>query len=207
MINSITHSVFGCSLNDNYIHVDAFELISTFVSLPPATWRLADQEVVYTIPTSQITRPVQDNTTYTLISDFEGVEPLTRMVTMREQPRTFKLRDITKPLSIDRMTVFRERVDTTPFSLKEGAMFSDVGVSTRIRHVTNVYAGREWRWELRETYRAPSRDITEPLHFYFTNTPRYEVHLFTDGDVSYSELTSFLSVALPKSYNRFTSFS
>lgn len=206
MINSIVHSVFGCSLNNNYVSEEAFELIRAFVSLPPATWTLLDQEVWYSVPVSQIARPVQENTQYLVISDFEGIEPITRMITRRELPRRYRLRDVLKPLAIDRMTIFHETVDTSPFTLKENAEFSDVGVHTRLRRVVNVYAGREWTWELREVYRAPFRDLADPTNFYFSGMPRYEVHLFTDGDVGCTELMSFLSVALPNPYNRFTPF-
>ena len=206
MISSITHSVFGCSLNETYVDAEAFELISAFVSLPPASWVVLDQEVWYDVPVSQISRPVQESTRYFLISDFEGIEPITRIVTNCELPRRLRLRDASKPLSIDRITIYRETIETSPFAMKENAEFSDVSVHSRIRRVTNVYAGRKWTWELREVHRAPYRDLYDLSSFYFTAKPRYEIHLFTDGHVSITEIVSFLSVALPNCYNRLTPF-
>lgn len=178
--------------------------MKSFVSLPPADFYVLDQEVVYTIPYTQVVQG-RATSSYQLISDFQLSSSGCQMLTPHDHEKQFQLMSTAYPLSsIAGFTLHQETVSNSPFLLRHDAVFSDVEVHTRIRQVFNVYDSQTWTWDFREVLILPqtNHDYRDPF-LYFSHPPQYQVTLFPPANVTIACIQDFLTIALPTSLNQY----
>lgn len=197
--------VLFCSrCQDRFVTEEIFEVMKSFTSLPPSNFYLLDQEIVYTVPYTQL---VHGNVTssYQIVSDCHLTDTRCQKLQPYSHYRHFDLKTTAYPLNtIAGFTLHHEIIDNTPFLLRPESSFSDVEIHTRIRQVENLYEDDLWIWDFREIYLVPyTSHEHHDQYLYFKRPPRYQVTLFPPATLDVPRLLRFLEVALPTSLNQY----
>lgn len=195
-----TRITFGSRLNDAYIGSRVFECLKEFVSLPPADYYILDQEIVYTIPPSQVLRG-DPRSVYLLHSDFEFTDVVFNCLT--PVGPCVRLDPVSPCDDFDRIFLQDEQQSREGFVLVENSAYSDVELRTRIRQIETIWNGDIWLWEFFEVLRHPYRDVNNPKYIYFRDAPVYSVNLYAPHVVTPTEVTSFLYWSLPDRFNKY----
>jgi hypothetical protein len=147
--------------------------------LPGIAVTVLEQAIVYTVPVSQVVRPIIKNGQYTILSEMDGslVEPRVAKLEYR-LPATYKLSSTADTRSVDRVTIYHEEIEKGLLLIPH-AKYSDAKLYTRRTTVTHEGWGRQWTFHFREVYYYPMENDTDP-HLYFTGQPRYEIEVVTD---------------------------
>lgn len=138
-----------------------------------------EQAILYTIPASQVVRPIIKDGQYTILSEMDGslIEPQVAKLEYR-LPATYTLASTAKSRSVDRVTIYHEEIEKG-ILLIPNAKYSDARLYTRRTTVEHEGWGRKWTFHFREACFYPMENDTDP-HIYFTGQPRYEIEVITD---------------------------
>lgn len=192
-----TRAVFGCSINSEYVDRDAFRLIKMVTGLlPGVAVTILEPAIRYTVPISQIARPILPNATYHITSEMDGsyIEPRVTQQGLISNPQ-YSLTVSPDRTKISGISIYHETVERG-FSLIPDATFSDARLFNVRTSIEHIGWGKTWTFQFREVYYYPNTSETEKFLF-FTKEPRYEIEVTTDGWVEDDIVLNVLEANLP----------
>jgi len=175
-----TRATFGSFSHGSLVDELAFDNIKRLASLLPyIAVTILEPALVYTVPLSQIARPIIPNATYTVHSELDGslLETTVAKIDYR-LPATYTLTSTANNRSVDRVTITHEEIDHG-FMLIPDAIYGDAKLYTRRTTVQQTGWGHEWEFNFREVYYYPLENDLDQ-YMYFTGNPRYEIEVMTN---------------------------
>lgn len=195
-----TRAVLGSFIHKGFVDELAFRNIKMIASLLPGiAVTLEESAIVYTVPISQVVRPLIEGATYTIQSELDGsiIQPRVAKLEYRD-PATYTLASTADRRSVDRVTITHEEVEYS-MSLIPNAKYGDAKLYTARTYVDHTGWGRNWRFHFREVYHYPMENDTDP-YLYFTGQPKYEIEVVTEGWVEDSLVLDVLRTNLNAIY-------
>lgn len=198
--NKQTRATFGCSIHPDYVDRDAFQTIKMVATmLPGIAVTVLEPAAVYTVPQSQVARPIIDGATYSIISEMDGSH-VNACVTYPTAlpPHTYELVVSPEKRSIQGVTIRHEELEQG-FSLIPEANYSDVKLYNMRTTVQHTGWDLNWIFHFREVFYYPVQSDIESFLF-FTKEAKYEIEVITEGWVGEEMMLSVIEQNLPHIY-------
>lgn len=183
------------SLGHGFVEERHWETIKRFVSLPPADVRIKDQTIRYTIPISQIARPLFEDAKFCIETDFKSSESNAKLIRIRGDYHDYENKFL-------KMKLCEVEFDDD-FRLKQDASYDDIEIITRSREVINLYEGGDFIWTFEEVWKCPSKTQTDDGFLYFNSPPHFRITMIAPTH-DRNRVIRFLRAALPEIYNKFS---
>lgn len=187
-------------MHPDYVDQSVFDSIKQSVTLIPAiATTILEPSARFTVPSSQIARPVIPNATYTVSSEIDGSVLSSRVVCLpRNNPVVYTVAKSTKRSDIDRVSIHHEEVEGS-FLLVPDALYCDVQLISRHTSATLCAWGKDWDFHFREVYYYPHESQTDP-YLFFVDRPKYEIEVTTTGWIEDAIVADMISCYLPPIY-------
>lgn len=195
-----TRIVFGCSEHKHFVDRSAYDILKAFMYLPPTNIQEEKRIIQFEVPHCHISRGGQSDHHYFIQVDEHLQRVNTEAFRYYHNPLYLRYKDASKPSSLDRFSVHRERV-LNHFLLKPDAEFSHVQYIDEKLCCQQEGWGYLWDTILQVQWICPYNSSFDKDKIVFRCKPKYSINVLVDGYPSLEIIKKFIEYGFPKYFS------